>query len=632
MCGIAGIVAQKGRPPATAVDALTRHLRHRGPDERGQHHDGQVSLTHTRLSIIDLDGGQQPMFGEDRHHCLIANGEIYNFPAIRERLIGEGQAFRTRSDCEVILPLYQRHGRACVQHLRGMFAFAIWDAGRRKLLLGRDRMGEKPLYYAFTDDHLVFASELRALLKTGLVDRTLDPRQIARYFRYQYVPEPATPFLGIRKLPAACTLELDLDAWTIDVQPYWNAFDAEPIETDPVSTIRAALDDAVTTSLISDVPIGVSLSGGIDSSILACLAARHSAQTVEAISIGYPDAANVDERPQAKTLAARLGIPFHSVELDDRDMLSCFREVVAARDDPIGDIAGYNYYAIMRHARAHGLKVMLQGHGLDELCWGYPWVQGAVAINEGRTSASGGRTPAGGSWRHWLKRTLGRSPTPAAAHPGQFQMFELQPYTAFVDRHADGMFTSGFRERADWPTITPAKEYGKTGLRTDLEVTRLIVDFYLRENGIAQGDRLSMAHGVEMRLPFVDHRLVETIIGLRKAARDDHLSPKHWLKESVRDLLGDEIIDRPKRGFSPPSARWQKALRERFGKELEDGLLVAEGIIEPAFAKRLAAPAGASPPEDTVGRLAIILETWARSILDVNSDSVDAEPALLEAS
>ena len=541
MCGIAGIVARRGAPPVAAVDALTRSLRHRGPDERGQHHDGQVSLTHTRLSIIDLDGGQQPMFGEDRHHCLIANGEIYNFPTIRERMIGDGHGFRTRSDCEVILPLYQRHGRNCVQHLRGMFAFALWDAGRRKLLLGRDRMGEKPLYYTFTDDHLVFASELRALLQTGLVGKTIDPRQIARYFRYQYVPEPATPFLGIQKLPAACTLELDLDAWTIDVQRYWNAFDAEPIEADPVSTIRAALDDAVTTSLISDVPIGVSLSGGIDSSILACLAAERSRRQVEAISIGYPDAAQVDERPQARALAERLGIPFHSVELDDREMLASFREVVASRDDPIGDIAGYNYYAIMRHARAHGLKVMLQGHGLDELCWGYPWVQEAVAINEGRP----GRTPAGGSWRQRLKRAFGRTPAPALAHAGRFQMFELQPYTAFVDRQADGMFTPAFRERAGWSAITPANEYGESGLRTDLEVTRLIVEFYLRENGIAQGDRLSMAHGVEMRLPFVDHRLVDTIIGLRKAARDDHLPPKQWLKESVRDLIGDEIIDRP---------------------------------------------------------------------------------------
>lgn len=612
MCGIAGIVVRDGKPSLTALEAMQSALRHRGPDSKGQHVDGRGALAHTRLSIIDLDGGQQPFFSPGRDQCLIANGEIYNFQTVRDGLARDGYPFTSRSDCEVILPLYDQHQENCVEHLRGMFAFALWDGAKNKLLLGRDRMGEKPLYYAFTDKELVFASELRALLASGLIEPQLDDRQIARFFRYQYVPEPFTPFRGIHKLAPGSTLLLDADGWTIEQNKYWSAWDAPPIEGDPKTELRRVLEDAVQTSLISDVPLGLSLSGGIDSSILACLMKAYTDKPVHAISIGYPDAAQVDERPDAKQLADRLGIQFHDVELSDSQMIESFEDVVTSRDDPIADISGYNYFAIMQAARAQGLKVMLQGHGIDELCWGYPWMREALMWNEGR------RPPVDVSVAPSLRGKLA-----AAARylrnrmkpfPKEFYLFEQQPFSAWVTQNAKDLFTTEFVERSGWGKISAAAEYGLQNERADLEVTRLVVDYYLLENGIAQGDRLSMAHSVEMRLPFVDHKFVETVVGLRKAQRDDHLPMKYWIKESVRDLLGDTILDRPKRGFEPPVRRWQDSLRAEFGNNLKDGLLVEHGILSAEMAKRFTEPSIRNSAEATVSRMAIILETWLRGV------------------
>lgn len=621
MCGIAGIVVPEGPPPMSALRAMQSRLRHRGPDSQGHHAADQIALAHTRLSIIDVEGGQQPFFDEQGRYCLIANGEIYNFQSVRQDLERQGHKFRSRSDCEVMLPLYERYGENCVDHLRGMFAFAVWDKRKRQLFLGRDRMGEKPLYYAFTEKGFVFASELRAILASGLVDTRLDAKQVARYFKYQYVPEPFTPFHGVKKLSAGSTLMLDADAWKIHEQRYWNAWDAEPIDADPKTAIRNALEDAVKTSLVSDVPLGVSLSGGIDSSILACLMKAYSDKPIHAISIGYPNASAVDERGHARQLAQRLGIEFHDVELHDSEMLANFRDVVLSRDDPIGDLSGYNYFAIMQHAKSVGLKVMLQGHGVDELCWGYPWVRNSVSLNEGRRppmamfKGNSTRSKLGSLVRYLRDRS-----TPL---PREFTMFEFQPYASWVNRNAQGLFTPDFVNESDWSSLSPSNEYGSTDMRVDLEVTRLIVDYYLLENGIAQGDRLSMAHSVEMRLPFVDHKLVETIVGLRKSERDDHLPLKYWIKESVRDLLGDEILDRPKRGFEPPGDRWQASLRDVFGPELIDGFLVQEGILTQKMARRLVRPVMRDSAEAAVSRMAIILEIWARGTI-LGEDGVQA--------
>lgn len=614
MCGIGGIVGRNSDSDLNALAAIQRGLRHRGPDDSGMHVDGRVALAHTRLSIIDLAGGHQPLYSDDNKLCLIVNGEIYNYLELRGRLEAQGYSFKTHSDCEVIIPLYQRYGTEFVTHLRGMYAFALWDSEKRKLLLGRDRMGEKPLYFSFNDQRLVFSSELRALLSSGLVDKELSPKAVARYFRYQYVPEPETPFAQVNKLRAGTVMQLDLDSWRLHEQKYWSPWNAPAIDGDPKILIRESLEDAVKSSLISDVPIGLSLSGGIDSSILACMMRAYTTKDVHAISIGYPDAAQVDERPQAKALAEKLGLIYHDVELDDADMVKAFPSIAAWRDDPIGDISGFNYHAIMRHARDHGVKVMLQGHGADELCWGYPWVKDAVGINEG---GLGGLLSSyrGRSWREKIHGVLRQLKGIGAGGLEGTRMYELQPFTQWFMQNGANLFTSEFQAKCGWEDISSIAEYGKSKLRTDLEITRLIVEYYLLGNGIAQADRLSMANSVEVRLPFVDYKFVETIIGLRKAKRDDHLPTKYLLKESVRDLLGDEIIDRPKRGFAPPVPRWQKELRLAYGGLLREGYLREQGILTRTAVDRLTRPDISHGAEATVSRLAITLELWARGVI-----------------
>lgn len=615
MCGISGIFDRRGSANLDLVRAMQSSLIHRGPDGDGLFHEGPIALAHQRLSIIDLSGGAQPLLSLHDDLVLVANGEIYNYPEIRNRFINDGYEFKTQSDCEVILPLYEKYGSDCVSHLRGMFAFALWDKNKKRLLLARDRMGEKPLYYAFSQNRLYFASELRSMLKADDMSSELEPGAIFRYFRYQYVPEPETPFKDVRKLPAASTIEIDLQDWALKLRKYWEPWTTSEIQSDPVASIRESIEDSVKMSIVSDVPIGLSLSGGVDSSILACLMKKYCDKELHAISIGYPDAGMVDERPQARALANKLDIEFHDVELTDSEMIEKFPEIATLRDDPVGDISGFNYYAIMRHARENNIKVMLQGHGLDELCWGYGWVQKAVAYNEIRQSKGIHKILATRGLLNklaTLKEVLSNGRTEETS---AFKMYELQPYTDWVMKNRSNIFSTNFLQDSGWTSDISASDYGETSMRVDLEVTRLILDFYLLGNGITQGDRLSMANSVEVRLPFVDYKFIETVIGLRKANRDDHLSPKHWLKESVRDLLGDEVLSRPKKGFAPPGVRWQQALRKNFGEELRDGYLVKSGILSQDAANKFSLLELTNPNEAIVSRLALTLEFWTRGVL-----------------
>ena len=614
MCGIAGIITRDVPVDQSALERLKSALLHRGPDDQSILVEKNVGLVHTRLSIIDIAGGAQPLHMPANNTSLIANGEIYNYPDIRSDFESQGFGFSSKSDCEVILPLYKNHGESCVEYLRGMFAFCIYDRDENKLFFARDRMGEKPLYYYMNDSVFVFASELRALLASGLVPKKLNHHAIGRYYRYQYVPEPETPFEDVFKLESASTMTLDLKHWTLQSRKYWNAFDVEPIEKNPTETIRYALEDAVSSALISDVPIGLSLSGGIDSSLIASLMRKYTDRPIDAISIGYANADEFDERSQAKTLASQLGLDFHDIEIDDKEMIDRFPEMVTKRDDLIGDISGFNYFKIMEHAREQGIPVMLQGHGVDELCWGYPWVKDSVSYNEGANQVKleeyiKAKFP-------WVRaRKILRDISRAMSGETPFQFYELQPYTSWVLNHANSFFTPEFLRSSGILSSDTRAEYGKLNMRIDLEVTRLITDFYLRENGIAQGDRLSMASSIEMRLPFVDYKFVETVIGLRKANRDDHLPLKQLLKDSIGDLLPDEILNRPKRGFSPPTSRWQQELRETYGDLLLDGHLVENNILSGSTCRKMATVEMRDPVLSTISRLTLTLEMWLRNIL-----------------
>lgn len=635
MCGISGIITQAPITPAdlASVRTCNSHLTHRGPDGAGEFQGEHVMLAMRRLSIIDLTGGWQPLYNEDRSLALVANGEIYNFVELRERLESLGHSFRTNSDCETILHLYEEHGLDCVTHLRGMFAFALWDTKLRRLMLARDRMGEKPLYLYETEGRLLFASEMKALLASGLVPFELDPNAVNLYFHYHYVPEPLTPLKGVRKLDAACFLTIDVDEWTVDERRYWRMEDAPPIEGDPATLIREQLETVSEIVIRSDVPVGIALSGGIDSSAIGALAARKYPGTMHAFSVGYPGNPENDERRDARAFADYLGLPFHDVEVTTSEMVSIFPELVYLRDDPIADIAGFGYYSVMKLAREYNVPVVLQGQGGDELFWGYSWVRNAVQqsvrkfLVSNRTSLSAlphylelslpTRFSRYELWQ-WAQQASGLRPgwksfrRDRATPANQFVFYDSTPEFCLAATQMPLLYSPGFRDQLNGSNAAKLFTTAEPTENTEVAITRLICDTYLRENGITQGDRLSMASSIELRLPFLDHRLVETVIGLRKAHSDVNDPPKARLNAAIRDLLPDWVVNRPKRGFTPPVREWHNELLRNYGDSMSDGFLTSHGVLSQTGAQKLRS---AELPFNELAPLsfqALVLEQWCR--------------------
>lgn len=637
MCGIAGIIAREplSHEALSSLMRMNEGLVHRGPDGAGLFQHGPVALAMRRLSVIDVEGGQQPLYNEDGSLVLVANGEIYNFVELRNALRAQGHQFRTGSDCEVIVHLYEEYGLECVRHLRGMFAFALWDRRRRVLVLARDRMGEKPLYLYEQDGQLYFASELKALVRSGCVPFELDPTAVDLFFHYNYVPEPMTPIRGVRKLSAAHILTVNVDTWERKESCYWRMEDAPPLTGDPAELIRSELESVSELIVRSDVPVGIALSGGVDSSAIAALTSRKYPGAMQAFSVGYQGCEENDERADAKALAEFLGMPFHEVEVTTADFAKFFPELVYWLDDPIGDISGYGYYSVMKAAKAHGVSVMLQGHGGDELFWGYPWVREAVEQTQRKMSSwNNNGAPrfldylsltAPQYWslwgvKEWVKSFAGLRKSwelydrDRSSPKGQTVFYDLTPDFCMAHEALPGMYAPGFREQFQTSRAFDVFTLPIPWPQLDLLMTRLICRTYLLENGIAQGDRLSMASSVELRLPLVDYRLVETVIGLRKARSDHKLPPKAWLRAALKDVLPEWVMKRPKRGFTPPIREWHQAVFSAHGAELEDGILVKSGVLHASAGRMLAKgpfPEGAGSP---MSFKALTLELWCKQL------------------
>jgi asparagine synthase (glutamine-hydrolysing) len=636
MCGISGLISRSLITPkdASRVAAMSRALVHRGPDDAGEFNAPHVALAARRLSIIDLEGGAQPLYNEDRSLALVANGEIYNHVELRRALQSRGHLFRTRSDCETILHAYAEFGTDCVEHLRGMFAFALWDGMRRRMVLARDPMGEKPLYLYERKGSLVFASEMKALLRSGCVPFELDPEAVNLFFHYQYVPEPRTAIKGVRKLDAAHLLVVDVESWRVEEKCYWRMEDAPPVEGDAPTLIREQLEAVSELVTRADVPVGVALSGGLDSSTVAAFAARQRPGALHAFSVGYAGRPEgLDEREEALALARHLGLPFHEVEVETREIVEFFPELNYWCDDPVADYAGHSYYAVMRRAREAGVPVMLQGQGGDELFWGYQQLRQAARESLEKESLRRGafgalprylsadftaslsvrQLPAWardfGGARSGLRRMREHRASPA----GRLVFYDLSPDFRAATDAASALYGEAFAEQLD--ETDGATELFTLPLpwpRVDVTLTRLISDTYLRGNGIAQGDRLAMASSVELRLPLLDRVLVETIVGLRKARTDVRLPAKAWLRRAVEGVLPEWVLNRPKRGFAPPVAEWHAALFAAYGGDLRGGYLTQSGVLSRESAARLALgdfPAGLSSP---LSFKALVLEQWCR--------------------
>ena len=606
MCGITGIVQRRTAPDRDLVMRMQQALEHRGPDSGGEFFEGSVALAMRRLSIVAPKHGDQPFYSTDGEVVAVVNGEIYNYPELKSHLTNEGYALRTSSDCAVVVGLYEMHGENFVRFLRGMFAVALWDRRSARLILARDRMGEKPLYYVERGDTLLFSSEMKALAVSGAADRKIDLTAADLYFHFNYVPEPHSFFAGIRKLPAGHSLTVDVNNWEVSINRYWHMLDAEPVTGDPVDVIREGIEDIGSIIFQSDQPIGIALSGGVDSSLAAALAARFSKVPTHVFSVGYKTTrTQSDESGQAKELSDLLGFQFHRVELGAEDLVTRFTELATSYDEPISDIAGLAYLEIMAAAHDAGVPVIFMGHGGDELCWGYDWVRASVALNAIKDdAANGGTLPASVAElsaaiefqvpRNMTFKGLARWLTSG------LRRHEERHIRSLYDDPSDGQLISFQQLKHYWLTQKLLAEIGGPGrcssashrahaailhktefdAANDLELTELICRSYLRENGLAQGDRLSMARSVEVRQLLVDHMLVEKVIGLRKLQPDHELSPKHFIKQAASHIIPRDVLLRPKRGFNPAYPGWKTQFRNRYRDQLYDGVLYESGFLD----------------------------------------------------
>ncbi|MFW6124821.1 MAG: asparagine synthase (glutamine-hydrolyzing) [Pirellulales bacterium] len=598
MCGICGYVAEGVAPDAMTLEQMAQKLAARGPDDAGQYRDRYAALAHRRLSIIDVDGDRQPLANEDASIWAVANGEIYNFPELRARLQGQGHYFRTRTDSEVLVHLYEEHGERLVEHLNGMFAIALWDARRRKLLLARDRMGQKPLYYAPLADGLAFASELKALRAHPAVPGEVDPASLARYLLYQYVPAPYSIYRDVFKLDRAHALTYQTGR--VRTFRYWQPPTADPAQR--AAPLRRTADElwerlreSVRRRLLSDVPLGVFLSGGIDSSsIVACMSELTRAERIRTFTVGFHER-SYDESEPARMVARYFGTEHHERFFDERDMLAVFPTVADYLDEPLADPSILPTYLLCRFAREH-VKVALGGDGGDELLGGYPTFVATRSLPLYRKLPQWGR---GGL--AWL---VDRLPVSHRNMSVDFLAREYLRGAATADPVANQIWMGAFgpAEQGNLLSAAVRDNLAEFDVSDELiaryeasaghDPLARLFDFYsqtyLQEGILAKVDRASMANGLEVRAPFLDPEVVGYLGQLPTSYKVRGLATKRVLKRAARRRLPREIVARTKHGFGIPAAAWLSgALRDMVVDLLCPARLRQQGLFDAAYVGRL---------------------------------------------
>lgn len=594
MCGIAGAYEYRtGAPVAPGVlAAMLATLWHRGPDDEGAVLDHNLAIGSRRLSIIDVAGGRQPLWSENGQVAVVCNGEIYNHLELRERLERTGHVFRTRSDCEVIVHLYEERGAACVDELRGMFALAVWDAARRTLLLARDRLGIKPLYYMDDGERLVFASEIKALLRYPGVAARLDLEALSCFLALKYVPAPRTMFAGIAALPPGYLLVGGPDG--VSTRQYWDlSFQParpELSEASAAEQLEALLRDAVRSHLMSDVPFGAFLSGGVDSSTVVALMSQTLSQPVKTFSVGFEgDGAALSELPYARLVAQRYQTDHHEVMVGPRDLLDNAETILWHLDQPIADEAALGNLLVARLAARH-VKMVLTGEGGDELFAGYARYAGEQLAPLTRRIPAPLRTLA----LRGAQRLPGlRRPKIALFALAQadevsrlaswFPLFQRPARQALLARQLQLELDVDAAERVF------AEQLQRTDAR-DVLSRMLYVDtkLWLPDDLLARGDKMSMAASLEARVPLLDHPLVEFAASLPPHFKVRRLTRKYLLKKVSRAWLPAEVIERKKQGFPMPLSIWFRREARAFVHDLlAPDVLRRRGLFEPAFVEHL---------------------------------------------
>jgi asparagine synthase (glutamine-hydrolysing) len=571
MCGICGFFGEGVAGPDETLERMNDTLVRRGPDESGAFLDTGVGLAMRRLSIIDLPGGRQPIHNEDRTVWVVFNGEIYNYRELRSALLRRGHKFETNTDTEVIVHLYEEYGDNLVDHLRGMFAFSLWDKRRRRGIIARDRIGIKPLFYAQVGGALFFGSEIKAILASGMVDNALDYQALDAFITFTYIPAPMTIYRTIRKLEPGHLLVYE--SGRVEKRCYWDLDLANPDgrvnESDWLDRFEEAIDDAVKSHLVSDVPVGAFLSGGIDSSLVVALMSRHLEDPVETFTMGFggPRSSLIDERPLAAKVATRYGCEFHdyAVQPDFREIVA---DIVEAFDEPFSDDSVIPSYYVSQFARRH-VKVALSGLGGDELFAGYERYSGVLL------SQYYSRLMPRSLHRQIVQPALQRLPEPV--HGGDridhIKRFASGALGAPDERYLDFVSTipPNERRRLFRSDIAGQVDFDETGRvittpynncgAADAVTNALYVDIktYLPEDILALSDRLSMWHSLEVRVPLVDHQLVELSAQLPASFKLDWRRKKKLLKRIAAQHVPTEVMEHRKQGFESPMAAWLRA-------------------------------------------------------------------------
>lgn len=628
MCGIAGFV---GRGDGSHLEVMVKALAHRGPDDQGLWIAAGIGLGMRRLSIIDLAGGRQPMTNEDDSLSVICNGEIYNFRDLRSELLQRGHRFRNHSDTEVLLHLYEEMGPACAERLRGMFAFALWDAPRKTMLLARDRLGKKPLFYWHRDGLFLFASEIKSLLGHPAVSRELDWQAFHHYLAFGYTPADRSIFAGIAKLPPGHAAVLRDGILTL--RRYWalpRGSAVTPLQggvREVAARVRHELREAVRLRLESDVPLGVFLSGGVDSSAVVASMREVTAQRIATFSIGFGSATpSYDERPFARLVARRFETDHHEEVLEPK-VVDLLPAIVHHFDEPFADSSAIPTFAVAQ-ATARHVKVVLSGIGGDETFAGYPRYLG-VRLSEGYgrlprwlRSVAGTHLPrlvrqseVSRNWGDWIQRFIAGADRPLPDRYIGWTRF-------FAEEDLTHLATPALRHR--WQ---PDAEAGRRAAFADHAhhdpldgAFRVDLCTYLPDDLLVMADRMSMAHSLELRAPFCDHRVIEESLRIPPRMKIPGFRLKGLLKTAFADVLPPQVLSHRKQGFMIPLGRWLRAdLRDLMEDLLAPGCLRSRGLFVPDAVEALKREhlCGARSHSDRLWTL-MIAELWMRQYLDAS--------------
>jgi asparagine synthase (glutamine-hydrolysing) len=634
MCGICGIffANREWRVQGDVLGRMNRRIVHRGPDDEGFFVEENIGLAMRRLSIIDVKSGHQPLTNENRDVWIVFNGEIYNHAELRENLEARGHQYRTRSDTETIVHLYEEYGSDCVNHLRGMFAFVIWDRRKRALFAARDRLGIKPFYYRWDGKSFLFGSEIKTILTYPGVDAEFDRGRLAEYLTFGYITGPQTMFAGIRKLMPGHTLELS-ERGEPKITRYWDL--VVPVDELPrehsyyVKNYREKLESAVGSHLMSDVPLGVFLSGGLDSSAVAALTAKIRGDKIQTFAVGYGEE-EFSELPYARQVADHIHSDHHEVRLSREEFFDSLPRLIWHEDEPIVWPSSVSLYYVARLARER-VTVVLTGEGSDETLAGYTRYAWTL-LNSKMDRTYRAMTPA--FLRRWLRQGIASAPLSASLHRKLEHTFLMRDGASWPSFYFDN-FYSAFSDAEFNELLTPealqSAGHAYNGSMEPWEhssgdlLHRLLytdINSYLIELLMKQ-DQMSMAASIESRVPFLDHPLVEFTARIPAAHQIKGMAGKFILKEAVEDLLPHDIIYRKKMGFPTPWAYWLAGPQlQQVENLLTEPRSAARGLFRPETISQIFAEhrTGHRDHGNRIWRL-LNLELWQRVCLEGNLES-----------